>query len=197
MKIGIDIMGGDYAPREITLGAIEAHGSLSGDTLVLLGDEEKILPILREQNVSPDRFQIVHTPEVIEMADNPTKAITQKPRSSIAVGFSMLQSGELDAFSSAGNTGAMMVGAMFSVKAIPGILRPGISSVLPKEDGSFGLILDVGVNADCKPEVLCQFGLLGSLFAQHVYHIENPRVGLMNIGEEAEVGMVSTRDLER
>ena len=194
MKIGIDIMGGDYAPREITLGAIEAHGSLSGDTLVLLGDEEKILPILREQNVSPDRFQIVHTPEVIEMADNPTKAITQKPRSSIAVGFSMLQSGELDAFSSAGNTGAMMVGAMFSVKAIPGILRPGISSVLPKEDGSFGLILDVGVNADCKPEVLCQFGLLGSLFAQHVYHIENPRVGLMNIGEEEEKGNLVTKE---
>jgi glycerol-3-phosphate acyltransferase PlsX len=189
MKIGIDIMGGDYAPRETTLGAVEAlRECTSEDTLVLLGDKDAILPILAEQNVSADRFQIVHAPEVIEMADNPTKAITQKPQSSIALGFSMLKSGELDAFSSAGNTGAMMVGAMFTVKVIPGIIRPSISSILPKEDGTFGLILDVGINADCKPEVLYQFGLLGSLFAQHVYHIPSPRVGLMNIGEEEEKG---------
>ena len=195
MKIGIDIMGGDYAPRETTLGAVESLGALSADdTLVLIGDESAIRGILQEKNISPDRVRIVHTTEVIEMAEHPTKAISQKPRSSIAVGFSLLQTGELDAFSSAGNTGAMMVGAMFSVKAIPGIIRPSISSVLPKEDGSFGLILDVGVNADCKPEVLYQFGLLGSLFAQHVYGISNPRVGLMNIGEEEEKGNLVTKE---
>ena len=189
MNIGIDIMGGDYAPRETTLGAVEALDALGAeDTLVLLGDKEAILPVLREKNIAPERFRIVHTDEVIEMAENPTRAISQKPKSSMAVGFAMLQSGDLDAFSSAGNTGAMMVGAMFTVKAIPGIIRPGISSVLPKEDGSFGIILDVGVNADCKPEVLYQFGLLGSLLAQHVYHIAEPRVGLMNIGEEEEKG---------
>jgi glycerol-3-phosphate acyltransferase PlsX len=189
MKIGIDIMGGDYAPRETTLGAIDALEKLSPeDTLVLIGDEQAILPLLKEKNVSPEHFQVVATTETIEMADNPTKAISQKPNSSIAVGFSLLKSGELDAFSSAGNTGAMMVGAMFTVKAIPGIIRPGISSVLPKENDTYGLILDVGVNADCKPEVLYQFGLLGSLFAKHVYHIPDPRVGLMNIGEEEEKG---------
>jgi len=182
-------MGGDYAPRETTFGAVEALAECtSEDTLVLLGDRDAILPLLAEKGVSADRFQIVHAPEVIEMADNPTKAISQKPQSSIALGFSMLKSGELDAFSSAGNTGAMMVGAMFTVKVIPGIIRPTISSILPKEDGTNGLILDVGVNADCKPEVLYQFGLLGSLFSKHVYHIPNPRVGLMNIGEEEEKG---------
>jgi glycerol-3-phosphate acyltransferase PlsX len=195
MKIGIDIMGGDFAPQQTTLGAIEAQKVLSpDDTLVLIGDREVILPILAEQNVSADRFQIVHTTDVIGMAEHPTKAITQKPQSSIALGFQMLMKGELDAFSSAGNTGAMMVGAMFTIKAIPGILRPSISSVLPKEDGSFGLILDVGVNADCKPEVLYQFGLLGSLYAKHVYNVSNPRVALMNIGEEEEKGNLLSKE---
>jgi glycerol-3-phosphate acyltransferase PlsX len=195
MNIGIDIMGGDFAPRETTLGAIEALGELSSsDTLVLIGDSEAIRPLLTEHGADPSRYRIVHTTEVIEMAENPTRAISQKPRSSIATGFALLQSGELDAFSSAGNTGAMMVGSMFSVKAIPGIIRPCISSVLPKEDGSFGLILDVGVNADCKPDVLYQFGLLGSLFAQHVYHIDRPRVGLMNIGEEEEKGNLIAKE---
>ena len=195
MNIGIDIMGGDFAPRETTLGAIEALGELPpSDTLVLIGDSGAIQPLLTEHRADPSRYRIVHTTEVIEMAENPTRAISQKPRSSIAAGFALLQSGELDAFSSAGNTGAMMVGAMFSVKAIPGIIRPCISSVLPKEDGSFGLILDVGVNADCKPDVLYQFGLLGSLFAQHVYHIDRPRVGLMNIGEEEEKGNLVAKE---
>jgi glycerol-3-phosphate acyltransferase PlsX len=195
MKIGIDIMGGDFAPQQTSLGAIEAQKVLStDDTLVLIGDREVILPILAEQNISADRFQIVHTTDVIGMAEHPTKAITQKPQSSIALGFQMLMKGELDAFSSAGNTGAMMVGAMFTVKAIPGILRPSISSVLPKEDGSFGLILDVGVNADCKPEVLYQFGLLGSLYAKHVYNVSNPRVALMNIGEEEEKGNLLSKE---
>jgi glycerol-3-phosphate acyltransferase PlsX len=160
----------------------------------LIGDREVILPILADQNVSADLFQIVHTTDVIGMAEHPTKAITQKPQSSIALGFQMLMKAELDAFSSAGNTGAMMVGAMFTVKAIPGILRPSISSVLPKEDGSFGLILDVGVNADCKPEVLYQFGLLGSLYAKHVYNVSNPRVALMNIGEEEEKGNLLSKE---
>lgn len=195
MRIGIDIMGGDYAPLETTLGAIEAlHVFSPDDTLVLIGDQDFILPILKEKGISADKFQIVHTKDVIGMAEHPTKAFTQKPQSSIALGFAMLMKGELDAFSSAGNTGAMMVGSMFTVKAIPGIIRPSISSVLPKEDGSFGLILDVGVNADCKPEVMFQFGLLGSLYAKHVYNIPNPRVGLMNIGEEEEKGNLLVKE---
>jgi glycerol-3-phosphate acyltransferase PlsX len=122
------------------------------------------------------------------MAENPTKAIQQKPDSSIAVGFQLLKKGQLDAFASAGNTGAMLVGSMFSVKPIPGILRPCIASLVPKEKGDWGLILDVGVNADCKPELLQQFGVLGSLYARHILHIDNPKVALMSIGEEEEKG---------
>ncbi len=194
MKLGIDIMGGDFAPRETTLGAILAHNELPSDVeLVLIGDENLIRPILKEKGVDENLFTIIHTTEVIGMGEHPTKALPQKPNSSIAIGFSLLKEGKLDAFSSAGNTGAMLVGAMFSVKVIPGILRPAITTVLPKEDGSVGILLDVGANADCKPEVLYQFGVLGSLFAEHVYNIKNPKVGILNIGEEEEKGNIATQ----
>jgi glycerol-3-phosphate acyltransferase PlsX len=122
------------------------------------------------------------------MGEHPTKAVVQKPDSSISVGFKLLKEGAIQAFSSAGNTGAMLVGAMFSVKTIPGILRPAITTIAPKLKGGLGILLDVGANADCKPEVLVQFGVLGSLMAQNVYNIKNPRVALMNIGEEEEKG---------
>mgnify|MGYP001549218849 FL=1 len=189
MKIGLDIMGGDFAPRATVLGAIEAHKALSGDQkLVLIGDKEIALSILHENNYSPDHFEFVHTTEVIGMGEHPTKAIVQKPDSSISVGFKLLKDGEIQAFSSAGNTGAMLVGSMFSVKAIPGISRPAMTTIIPKLQGGLGLLLDVGANADCKAENLFQFGVLGSLFAQYVYNIPNPRVALMNIGEEEEKG---------
>src|ERR1041385_3660287 len=168
MKLGIDIMGGDFAPKETTLGAIQAFRELPVDVkIVLIGDKDIIVSILKIEGVSPDSFEIVHTTEVIEMAESATKAIQQKPNSSISTGFRLLKEGKIDAFASAGNTGAMLVGAMFSVKASPGILRPAISTVLPKENGSWGLLLDVGVNADCKPEVLQQFALIGSLYAKY------------------------------
>jgi glycerol-3-phosphate acyltransferase PlsX len=182
-------MGGDYAPLETTLGAILAFKELPSDVeIVLIGDSHSILPVLAQNKVSAGAFEIIHTTEVIEMSDSPTRAFTQKPDSSLAVGFKLLKEGKLDGFASAGNTGAMMVGAMFSVKTIPGILRPSISSIIPKEHGGIGIILDVGINADCKPEIMQQFALLGSLLAEHVYHIPNPKVGLMNIGEEEEKG---------
>lgn len=189
MRIGIDIMGGDFAPLETTLGCILAYRELQpGIKLVLIGDKNEIIPILKQNSFSEDAFEIIHTTEVITFNDSPTRAFTQKPDSSLAVGFHLLKEKKIDGFASAGNTGAMMVGAMFSVKTIPGILRPTIASVLPKEKSGMGLILDVGINADCKPEVLQQFALVGSLFAEHVYHIKNPKVGLMNIGEEEEKG---------
>ena len=189
MKIGVDIMGGDFAPTEITLGAIAALKELdAGVKLVLFGDESAILEIFREQNTDPSLVEIVHTTSVIAMDESPSRAISQKPDSSIAKGFEYLKAGKIDAFASAGNSGAMMVGAMFSVKTIPGILRPAICSVIPKEDGNWGLFLDAGANADCKPEMLQQFAILGSLFLEHVYGVPNPRVGLMNIGEEEEKG---------
>lgn len=191
MKIGLDVMGGDYAPKATVLGAIEAYKVLSADQkLVLIGDKDQTVSILQENNFSPDHFDFVHTTEVIGMGEHPTKAIVQKPDSSISVGFKLLKEGGIDAFSSAGNSGAMLVGAMFSVKAIPGILRPAIASFVPKLEGGLGILIDVGANADCKPEYLVQFGVLGSLFAQYVYGIANPRVALINIGEEEEKGNI-------
>jgi glycerol-3-phosphate acyltransferase PlsX len=127
---------------------------------------------------------------VIGMGEHPTKAIVQKPDSSISVGFQLLKSGDIQAFSSAGNSGAMLVGAMFSVKTIPGVLRPAITAIIPKLKGGLGVLVDVGANADCKPDILLQFGILGSLFAQYVYNIPSPRVALMNIGEEEEKGNI-------
>lgn len=189
MKIGLDIMGGDYAPKAAVLGAIEARKTLTaGQQLVLIGDKEAALAILNENNFSADNFEFVHTTEVIGMGEHPTKAIVQKPNSSIAVGFQMLKEGAIDAFSSAGNTGAMLVGSMFSVKNIPGVIRPAMTTIVPKLKGGLGIILDVGANADCKPDNLLQFGVLGSLLAESVYGIPNPRVALMNIGEEEEKG---------
>lgn len=191
MKIGLDIMGGDFAPKATVLGAIAAYKALSGNQkLVLIGDKEIALSILHENNFSPDHFEFVHTTEVIGMGEHPTKAVVQKPDSSISVGFRMLKDGEIQAFSSAGNTGAMLVGSMFSVKAIAGVSRPAMTTIVPKLKGGLGILLDVGANADCKPENLLQFGVLGSLFAESIYNIPDPRVALVNIGEEEEKGNI-------
>jgi len=191
MKIGLDIMGGDFAPEATVSGAIAAYKHLSPDQkMVLIGDQQIAESILRENNFDPGNFEFVHTTDVIGMGEHPTKAIVQKPASSIAVGFKMLKEGGIDAFSSAGNSGAMLVGSMFSIKTIPGVLRPAITSIIPQLKGALSILLDVGANADCKPEYFPQFGLLGSLFAQHVYNIQNPRVALMNIGEEEEKGNI-------
>jgi len=189
MKIGLDIMGGDFAPKAAVLGAIEACKALSSDhKLVLIGDQEVALSLLQENNFSPDHFEFVHTTEVIGMGEHPTKAISRKLDSSINVGFRMLKQGDIQAFSSAGNTGAMLVGSMFSVKTIPGVIRPAMITIVPKLKGGLGILLDVGANADCKPDNLLQFGILGSLFAESIYNLDSPRVALMNIGEEEEKG---------
>jgi glycerol-3-phosphate acyltransferase PlsX len=189
MKIGIDIMGGDFAPDATVSGAILAYNELPKNVrLVLIGDKEQIISSLTEKGADSNNFDIVHASEVISMGEHPTKAFTQKPNSSISIGFHLLKEGGIDGFASNGNTGAMLVGSMFSVKTIPGVIRPCITSLLPKENGETGLILDVGINADCKPDVLYQFAILGSLFAEHVYGIKKPKVGLLNIGEEPEKG---------
>jgi len=182
-------MGGDFAPNNELEGAVLAAKALPAHLkIVLIGDEEKAKAYLKEKKADPSIFDYVHTTEVIEMGAHPTKALSQKPNSSIGLGFKLLKENSIQCFCSAGNTGAMLVGSMFSVKAVPGIIRPCITSILPKESGGRGLILDVGTNADCKPDVLYQFGVLGSLYAKHVYKIDNPKVGLLNIGEEAEKG---------
>lgn len=189
MKIGLDIMGGDFAPNNCLDGAIMALESLPSDVkMVLIGDSEQAKSYLKSKGVSEDKFEFAHTTEVIEMGEHPTKALSQKPNSTIGVGFKLLKENDIQCFASAGNTGAMLVGSMFSVKAVPGVIRPCITSILPKLNGGFGIILDVGTNADCKPDVLYQFAILGSVFAKEVYKINNPKVGLLNIGEEPEKG---------
>ncbi|MCA6436668.1 MAG: phosphate acyltransferase [Bacteroidota bacterium] len=189
MKIGFDISGGDFAPVNCLDGAILAANELPASVkLVLFGDAVQAKTYFSEKGVNPEQFEYVHTTETIDMGEHPTKAFSQKPNSSIFLGFKHLKEKQIDAFASAGNTGAMLVGSMFTVKAVPGVIRPCITGILPKENGGFGVILDVGTNADCKPDVLYQFGILGSLFAKEVYKIQNPKVGLLNIGEEAEKG---------
>jgi glycerol-3-phosphate acyltransferase PlsX len=189
MKIGLDVMGGDFAPDAIIEGAVDSLQHLSADDqLVLLGDEDAILKKLKEMDVETSRFIIVHTTQIIGMGDIPAKAFSQKPDSSIAVGYRMLKSGEIDGFCSAGNTGAMLVGASYTVNLIPGVLRPALATILPSVDKRNSVILDVGLNPDCKPDVLLQYGILGSLFARYVLEIENPSVRLLNIGEEETKG---------
>ncbi len=194
MKIGIDVLGGDFAPEANLQGAALARHELSdGETIVLLGDRDAILSGLSALNEDPSLYEIIHAPDSITMEDHPTRAIPQKPNSSIAVGFDLLSRGDIHAFASTGNTGAMLVGAIYKINSIPGIIRPCITSILPCEDGSQSIILDVGSNADCKPDVLLQFAELGSLYSKHVYGTENPRIGLLNIGEEPSKGNLLTQ----
>jgi len=160
-------MGGDFAPNNELEAAILASKELSSDIkIVLFGDSDAAKKYLTQKGVEPNTFEYVHTTDVIQMGEHPTKALGQKPNSSIALGFKYLKENKIHSFISGGNTGAMMVGAMFSVKVVPGVIRPSIGTILPKESGKIGFMLDVGTNADCKPDVLYQFGILGSLFAQ-------------------------------
>ena len=183
------MMGGDFAPLEAVKGVAAFLAANSASVqLVLIGDENKIKEQLVAYPLPTANYEIVHAPEVIEMHEHPTKALKEKPQSSIAIGFQLLATGKTDAFISAGNTGAMMVGALFSIKTIEGVHRPTIGAYMPREDGSLGLLLDVGLNSDCKPENLQQFAVLGSLYAQHILNINNPKVGLVNLGEEEGKG---------
>lgn len=189
MNIALDMMGGDYAPAEAVKGVEEfLSGHSQPVNLLLIGDEAQITPLLSSALAATRAIKVIHAPEVIGMHEHPTKALKEKQKSSIAIGFHLLSTGKCDAFISAGNTGAMLVGALYSIKAISGVHRPTISTVIPKDNGGTGLLLDVGLNADCKPENLNQFALLGSLYAKHINGIDNPRVALINIGEEEGKG---------
>lgn len=194
MKIGIDILGGDFAPDANLSGAILAQSLLPSEVkLVLFGDQDLIRGGLSKFGANPSDFEIVHAPDVITMHDHPTRAIPNKPNSSIAVGFEYLASNQINVFASTGNTGAMLVGAIYKINTIPGIIRPCITSVLPTITGGNTILLDVGSNADCKADVLYQFGVLGALYSKNVYGIENPKVGLLNIGEEESKGNLLTQ----
>ena len=188
MTIGIDMMGGDYAPLETVKGVQQFLSENNDVNLLLIGDISRLDKLLIEHNINSDNANVVHAEQVIGMHEHPTKALKEKKQSSIAIGFHLLASGKMDAFISAGNTGAMLVGALFSIKALDGVIRPTISTVIPKENGETGLLLDAGLNADCKPEHLNQFAIMGSVFAQQIFGINDPKVGLINVGEEEGKG---------
>jgi len=191
MNIALDMMGGDYAPDQAMKGVqLYLSESVSPAFLLLIGDQGQLAPLLTEKKIPEKSIKLIHAASVIDMHEHPTKALKEKKDSSIALGFHLLASGKADAFISAGNTGAMMVGTLFSIKAIGGVQRPTISTIIPRESGKTGLLLDVGLNADCKPEVLNQFAVLGSLYAQHILGIDQPRTGLVNIGEEEGKGNI-------
>lgn len=193
-RVGIDMMGGDYAPKATVEGAIIAQQELhSGQKLVLIGDKPSIIDICKSAGCDAGTFDIVHTTQVIFMGDHPAKSFAQKTDSSIVTGFKLLKQGEIDGFASTGNTGAMLVGGMQIVKSIPGVIRPSITAFFPKPSNKPTILLDVGINVDCKPDVLYQYGILGSIYAEYVYKIENPRVGLLNIGSEEEKGNLLTK----
>lgn len=186
-------MGGDFAPEAVVLGAIEAQKQFSDVRLVLIGDKARIEEILNREGSNVADFDIVHTDQVIEMGEHPVKAFSSKPHSSIAIGFKLLMDGKIQGFASAGSTGGMMVGAMYTIKQIQGVIRPAIASPIPVSIDRRAILLDVGLNPDCKPEVLQQYATLGTVYAQYVLGIESPKVGLLNIGEEEEKGSILTQ----
>ena len=195
MRIGVDAMGGDYAPLHVVMGAIKAlDGILPDSEIVLFGNERKIKEICHSQHFDPCRFTIVSSSQVIEMGEHPVKAFQKKHDSSIVAGFMSLQRGEIDSFCSAGSSGAMLMGAQSILKTIKGISRPCICTEYPLQTGGTALLLDVGLNADCRPDNLLEFGILGSTYAQHIMGIPQPRVALLNMGEEPEKGSLLTRE---
>lgn len=193
MRIGVDAMGGDYAPLEAVKGASLAAFSLVDVELVLFGSKSSIEQVCLSEGININQFEIVDTPEVIEMADHPVKALVSKPNSSIAQGFIHLASHKIDAFISAGNTGAMLVGSIQYLNLVDGCDRPCLTAAIPRIDNRPGLLMDVGANADCKPEHLEKFALLGSLLYSMMYKVESPKIGLLNIGEESEKGNILTK----
>ena len=194
IRIGLDAMGGDFAPEVAVKGAVLALGSLDEDSrIVLFGDAEAIRAQLAKEGVAEEQFDIVGTSQVVEMGDHPVRAFQQKRDSSIVVGFNYLAEGKIDGFASAGSTGAMMVGSTQVIRVVDGVIRPAISTVVQSVTGAPVMILDVGLNVDCKPDVLEQYALIGSIYAESVLGVENPRVALLNIGAESSKGNLQTK----
>ncbi|WP_313891298.1 phosphate acyltransferase PlsX [Psychrobacillus sp.] len=184
MKISIDAMGGDNAPHEIVKGVYEALQAFEDVHIQLYGDEAKLAPLLQAH----DRLQVIHTEEVIEGTDEPVRAIRRKKNSSMVKMAESVKNGEADACVSAGNTGALMAAGLFIVGRIDQVDRPALAPTLPTLDEKGFVLLDVGANSDAKPEHLEQFAVMGSVYAEKVRGIKNPRVGLLNIGTEDNKG---------
>ncbi len=189
MKIAVDAMGGDFAPKAVVEGvALALQEMPDSASVVLIGREEEVRPLLSAALLDNPRLIFQHAEEVIGMQEHPAKSFSQKQNSSISVGFKLLKANEVSAFCSAGNTGSVMVHSLFMLKTYGNIQRPPIAGFFPLKNGGYSLMLDIGANADCKPEVLLQFAELGSIYAQISLGINKPRVALLNIGEEETKG---------
>mgnify|MGYP000937647232 FL=1 len=186
MRIAVDAMGGDFAPKEIVCGAVDAAKKFDCE-IVLIGDEQQIHAELGDVDLEALRISIVHASEVIGMNEHPAEAVRSKKDSSVVVATRLVKEGTCDAVFSAGSTGAAVAAAQLILHRIRGVGRPSIATPMPTPDG-VTLMLDSGANVDSKPEHLVQSGIMGSLYAQYVFGIEHPRVGLLNIGEEETKG---------
>ena len=195
MKIILDAMGGDLAPEAPVLGAIEAAKAF-GAEIVLVGRGEEILEVMSKHGISdlPDGVEIANADDVVDMHDEPASVIHKRKNSSMVIGLKMLAEGKGDAFVSAGSTGALLTGATLLVKRVRGIRRAAMGPAMPTKTGGKAVICDCGANAECTPEFLLQFGLVGSAYAKKVLGIENPRVGLLNIGTEDSKGTQLQKD---
>ncbi|SES74192.1 phosphate:acyl-[acyl carrier protein] acyltransferase [Oceanobacillus limi] len=180
MRLAIDAMGGDHAPDEIVKGAVEAANNIDHLHITLVGDEERIKPLLNNES----NIDIIHTTEVITGDDEPVRAVRRKKNASLVLMANEVKEGRADACISAGNTGALMSAGLFVVGRIPGIERPALSPTLPTVEGKGFLLLDVGANVDAKPQHLVQYGIMGSIYMEKVRSISNPTVGLLNVGTE-------------
>ena len=189
MKIILDAMGGDHAPEAPVLGALQAAKDF-GAQIILVGRGEAILEVMRKNGIDtlPDGVEIANADDVVDMHDDPAKVIQKRKNSSMVIGLKLLADGMGDAFISAGSTGALLTGATLLVKRVKGIRRAAMGPLLPNKAGGKTVLLDCGANAECTPEFLLQFGLIGSLHAKKSLGIENPRVGLLNIGTEDSKG---------
>lgn len=187
-KITIDAMGGDYAPFSVVAGAVLAQKAY-GDSveLTLVGDQERIRTELKNLNAVGLPVKIVHSSQIIEMGDEPAESVRKKSDSSIVVGLQLQKTGQSDAFISAGNTGAVMAASLIILGRLPAVNRPAIGAFFPTEKGA-ALVLDVGANSDCKAVNLYQFALMGAIYYSHIFSNQNPRVGLLSIGEEKSKG---------
>ncbi len=189
IRLGIDAMGGDFVPIECVKGIQQYAKTTSSDIhFVLFGDKKAIDDSIAQIGGLNISYEIINCTNNIDMCESPTRAIAQKPDSSIVQGFKYLCENKIHGFASAGNTGAMLVGAIYNVKNIPGVIRPALVTLIPRTQSKQGLLVDVGANADCKPDVLVQFGILGSIYLENIFNVPNPKVALINIGEEEGKG---------
>lgn len=192
MKFAIDVFGGDNAPTAIIDGCLDAIEKNDDFCLILTGDEQKIRNLLSDRTYDSTRIEIVHAPDIITCEESPTIAIKRKTESSLVKALRLVADGEADCFISAGSSGAVLAGATLIVKRIKGILRPALAPVLPSLKGPV-MLIDCGANADCKPEYLVQFAVMGKAYMENVLGIENPRIGIISNGAEEGKGNELTK----